>query len=107
MMIEIQQFQVSPVVTRKPYSYETSTVYIANISAEASTFDEARAAIVRMSDAAIGTAPVTRLSLDDISAVFRSFSGGTEKIAAIKKLRELSGCGLKEAKDVVEGCFGQ
>lgn len=106
-MIEIQQFQVSPVVTRQPYHTDTSTVYVANISAEASTFSEARAAIVRMSDAAIGTAPVIRLSLGEISAVFRSFYGGAGKIAAIKKLRDLSGCSLKEAAYVVEGNYGQ
>jgi hypothetical protein len=48
-------------------------------------------------------------TLSDLFQIYHSPSsfnpGGTNKIAVIKKIRELFQCGLKEAKDVVEGNF--
>lgn len=42
--------------------------------------------------------------LRKLSPIFYQAVNG-QKINAIKSLRELTGCGLKEAKDVVEGNF--
>jgi ribosomal protein L7/L12 len=39
-----------------------------------------------------------------LSGAFAASQNG-QKIAAIKLIREATGCGLKEAKDVVEGNF--
>lgn len=54
------------------------------------------------------TLPVS-LTLDNLSEIFMVYlntrDGYSNKIAAIKKVRELFQCGLKEAKDVVEGNF--
>jgi ribosomal protein L7/L12 len=38
----------------------------------------------------------------DLPAEVRELANNGEKIAAIKRHRELTGCGLKEAKDAVE-----
>jgi ribosomal protein L7/L12 len=42
--------------------------------------------------------------LRKLSPIFHSAVNG-QKIQAIKDLRTLTGCGLKEAKDVVEGNY--
>jgi large subunit ribosomal protein L7/L12 len=42
--------------------------------------------------------------LRKMSTIFAYVTNG-QKINAIKEVRELTGCGLKEAKDVVEGNF--
>lgn len=49
-----------------------------------------------------------------VAAVMEAFGmqpnnggGPYNKIRAIKKLRELTGCGLKEAKDAMEGVYGK
>jgi ribosomal protein L7/L12 len=39
-----------------------------------------------------------------LTPVFRALVGGN-KIEAIKLIRTMTGCGLKEAKDCVEGTF--
>jgi ribosomal protein L7/L12 len=44
------------------------------------------------------------LTLKQVSEVIRIAS--SNKIGAIKLVRELTGIGLKEAKDLVEGCYG-
>ena len=52
------------------------------------------------------------IGLATLSELFQTYHspsdfnpGGSNKVAAIKKIRELFQCGLKEAKDVVEGNF--
>lgn len=42
------------------------------------------------------------LSLRDVSSLIEMFTSG-KKIEAIKKLREVFGCGLREAKEAIEG----
>ena len=39
---------------------------------------------------------------DEIEKAYKGASNDTNKVAAIKKYRELTGTGLKEAKDAVE-----
>jgi len=55
--------------------------------------------------------PSGTLGLSNAPAILRKMStimayvANGQKINAIKEVRELFGCGLKEAKDVVEGNF--
>ena len=55
--------------------------------------------------------PTGSLGLSNAPAILRkmstifSYMASGQKINAIKEVRELFGCGLKEAKDVVEGNF--
>jgi len=56
-------------------------------------------------------ASVPAMGLTNTPALLRKLSGimayvaSGQKINAIKEVREMFGCGLKEAKDVVEGNF--
>jgi ribosomal protein L7/L12 len=57
----------------------------------------------------LGNNPPSDLSLTKISEIFDVYLNTRDeygnKIATIKKVREICQCGLKEAKDVVEGNF--
>ena len=54
-------------------------------------------------------AGVRRLTMAEVSSIFKALgmsqesTPGLNKINAIKQARALFGCGLKEAKDLVEG----
>jgi ribosomal protein L7/L12 len=48
--------------------------------------------------------PDSRSVMNQLSAAFQYMSNG-DKIGAIKNVRNALGCGLKEAKDVVEGMY--
>lgn len=55
-------------------------------------------------DAPSPTPEHVKLNLRKLSDAFQAANSG-QKIQAIKIVREMTGCGLKEAKDVVEGNF--
>jgi ribosomal protein L7/L12 len=56
------------------------------------------------------TVPKT-ITLAELTGIFRAYvtvsqgCASPNKIAAIRRVRELFNCGLKEAKDVVEGSY--
>ncbi|WP_066802593.1 50S ribosomal protein L7/L12 [Moraxella oblonga] len=58
------------------------------------------AAALAAAPAAVGDAPAAE-EKDDFNVVLTN--GGDKKVAVIKVVRELTGLGLKEAKDLVEG----
>ena len=45
------------------------------------------------------------LSQDEFQRVNREYNNGTGKIQAIKTFREITTCGLKEAKDAIEDYY--
>ena len=68
------------------------------------TFLKEKLAIPGPTGTAVGGLTNAPAILRKLSTVFSYLATG-QKINAIKEMRELTGCGLKEAKDVVEGNF--
>ena len=58
-------------------------------------------AVAAVGGAAGGAAPAAEAEKDEFSVILKD--GGAQKIQVIKVVRELTGLGLKEAKDLVEG----
>ena len=63
-------------------------------------FGVSAAAPVAVAQAAAGVAEVAEVS-DEVSVILNS--AGDKKIAVLKVVREITGLGLKEAKDLVDG----
>src|SRR6266545_872734 len=61
----------------------------------------AAGAVAAAAGPAVGPAPVVQVEKDQWAIQLDSF--GADKIKVIKVVRELTGLGLKEAKDLVEG----
>ena len=65
-------------------------------------FGVSAAAPVGVAVAAGGAAPAAAEEKTEFDVVLKSF--GAKKLDVIKAVREITGLGLKEAKDLVEGC---
>lgn len=71
------------------------------ISAMEEKFGVSAAAAVAAAPAAAGEAAAAAEEKDEFNVVMTSF--GANKVAVIKAVRAITGLGLKEAKDMVEG----
>jgi large subunit ribosomal protein L7/L12 len=71
------------------------------ISAMEEKFGVSAAAAVAAAPAAAGEAAAAAEEKDEFNVVMTSF--GANKVAVIKAVRGITGLGLKEAKDMVEG----